>query len=101
MSETVKTTRVELRMDKDHPNNIRRFKAWVNSLPDDMDDGDICGAVGPLELEMKRVIAYRYKDGSGCGIVVNPMGTHLGERFYKRVEIISTFDRRWPGESAS
>ena len=73
--------------------NIKDLKEWLNTLPPDMDEFDISSAVGKLPATAKRIVAYKYKDGSGGGLVVNSMGTHLSDRFYGSVNIIGILDK--------
>lgn len=68
---------------------LRDFKAWLNSLPPHCDDFDIEAVVGCLPSASKRVIAYESKDGTGGGICVNSMGSHLQNEFWSDVEIIN------------
>ena len=70
--------------------NLRQLKEWLETLPPEMDEAEIASCVGGVPLDAKRVVAYRYKGAGEPGIVVNSMGTHLGDDFYKSVEIVST-----------
>lgn len=68
---------------------VKTLREWLATLPPEMDDACIASAVGPWPSMAKRVIAYGAKDGSCSGVVVNSMGTHLSDDWYKDVEIIS------------
>lgn len=68
------------------------FIRWITGLPENLKAAPIQSAVGPWPSGAKRIIAYEYKDGSGIGIVVNSMGTHLSDDWYKSVNVISIFE---------
>lgn len=63
---------------------IGRLKAWLATLPPEMDATTIQSCVAGHPSSAKRVIAYRYRDGSGMGIVVNSMGTHMADDFCRK-----------------
>lgn len=71
----------------------KRLAAWILSLPQDVQDGAVDGIVGGLKggqpFAAKRAVAYRWKDGSGAGIYVNPMGTHASDATLADVERVS------------
>lgn len=73
---------------------VKDLRDWLGTLPPDMDAGEVSSAVGTMALQAKRVIAYRYNDGSGCGVAVNSVGTHLGDLWYSDVEIVSVLSHR-------
>ncbi len=47
---------------------------WILGLPEEIQNGAVCGIVGGGIFTAKRVVAY--DTGSDCGIYVEPMGTH-------------------------
>lgn len=59
----------------------------LSEIPQDIrEKAEVCGVVGNLPSTAKRVIIAAFKDGSGHMLIVNPMGTHLPEKFYNSVE---------------
>ena len=56
---------------------VRTVREWLESLPDEFQDAPFEATVHRLPSSLKRLVAYRYRDGSGIGVVANPMGSHL------------------------
>lgn len=71
---------------------VARLREWLNSLPPELDNAHIDGVVHGRPCTAKRVVAFTYKDGSGAGVVVNPMGTHLDDAFWLVAEVFSMLD---------
>jgi hypothetical protein len=69
--------------------NVGELKKWLASLPPEFDSADVESVVGRCPSYAKRVVAYRYKDGGGIGVVVNSMGTHLSDEVWDGMEIVS------------
>lgn len=67
----------------------RQLAEFINQLPPDMQDAEVCSLVGSIPSTAKRVMAIRTKDG-GRMIAVNSMGTHLCDRFAEHCEFVST-----------
>lgn len=77
-------------------NTINDLRRWLGTLPVEMGEGSVDGTLSyGGNSPMKRVVAYRYKNGSSCGIVINPLGTYLNDAFYEDVEVVSVFDWRF------
>ena len=69
---------------------LKQLRAWLDTLPADFDDAEVCSDLHGNAYNAKRVVAARYKDGSGATIVVNPMGSHLSDYFYDVNDVVST-----------
>ena len=66
--------------------NARQLADWILSLPEDVQNSPVEGWIqsSSWPLVAKRVVAYRWKDGSGGGIAINPAGTHYAEEFFTK-----------------
>lgn len=69
--------------------NVRELRDWLAALPDDMQDAEVDSVVHGQPCQAKRVVAYRWKDGSGKGIVVNSMGTHISDHAWSDMDVVS------------
>ncbi len=72
---------------------VKMLKQFLADLPDDMDDANIESVVSTfptIPYSLKRIIAYRGKADKHCGVVMNPLGTHLSDEFYADNERIAT-----------
>jgi hypothetical protein len=76
------------RIDDKKECNVANLIAWLQKLPPDFQSAEIGSCVGPQSSSAKRVVAYRFKDGSGRGICVNSMGSHMSDDWWDSVEII-------------
>ena len=52
---------------------------WLKSLPEEFQSAPVESAPpgSDMPLSLKRVVAYRRKNGEGIGVAVNSMGTHF------------------------
>lgn len=67
--------------------NAQELFECLSRIPKDLrEKAEVCGVVGNFPSTAKRVVMAAYKDGSGHMLIVNPMGTHLREKFYNSVE---------------
>lgn len=62
----------------------KQLAEWILALPDDIQAADVSGWItsSSWPLTAKRVVAFRWKDGSAGGIAINPAGTHYSEDFF-------------------
>jgi len=56
---------------------VAQVRQWLGELPGEWDEVEFQGMVGSFPCALKRIVAYREKDGGAVGVVCNPMGTHL------------------------
>ncbi|GEM_PF-1581793 len=56
---------------------VRCVREWLARLPKEFQDVEFETVFGGLPVNLKRVVAYRAKDGSCKGVTVNGMGSHL------------------------
>lgn len=56
---------------------LKEIANWILTLPEDIQAEEMCSVVHGRPFTAKRVVAFRYKDGSGKGAYVESMGTHL------------------------
>lgn len=56
---------------------VRHLREWLDSLPEEFQDVPFESTMGGMPHTLKRIVAYRSKDGSCKGVVTNPMGSHL------------------------
>lgn len=68
---------------------VRDLKAWLATLPPEFEDAEIQSIVGRTPSTAKRLVAYRYDDGSGIGIYVNSMGTHTSDEHWQSIEPVA------------
>lgn len=67
---------------------VKQLREWLETLPPEMDDAPVQSIVHGYPSGSKRVIAFKYKDGSGVGLCVNSMGTHGTNDFGKSIETV-------------
>lgn len=68
--------------------NVKQLREWLQKLPPDFDLAEIQSTVHGMPSMAKRVIAYQWKDAKCFGVVVNSMGTHLSDEWFK--DVVST-----------
>jgi len=56
---------------------VKLVREFLASLPEEYQNAEFFAQVGPGPKQLKRIVAYRTKDGTEVGVVANPMGTHL------------------------
>lgn len=71
---------------------INQIALWLQSLPEDIRSSDLQSVVHGHPSSAKRLVAYRFKDGSGQGVYVESMGTHLLESQGLGMEFVSVCD---------
>lgn len=81
---------------------FHQFTMWLNRLSMEHTDVEIEGMtnsiIGPFTA--KRVVCYRSNKTKRIGLVVNPMGTHLSDEFYRENDILSIFELQPSAESS-
>lgn len=68
---------------------LKQFIEWVATLPPEFQEAELEAIVHNYPSTLKRIVAYRYKDNSGIGIVANPMGTRIYGNFEESCNIVS------------
>jgi hypothetical protein len=63
---------------------VAELKQWLSTLPPEFEQARIESVVHGLPCVAKRVVAYTYADGT-AGLVVNSMGTHLDDDWWKEI----------------
>jgi len=63
---------------------------WIKTLPADVRASDVCSIVHGMPFGAKRAVAFAFKDGSGHGIYIESMGTHLSEARASEMKFLST-----------
>lgn len=76
------TTLIEQRNEKESvcksgDITVRAVREWLATLPDEFQDSEFGSVFGSMPVNLKRIVAWRAKDGSDKGVAANPMGTHL------------------------
>ena len=56
---------------------VRCVSEWLASLPEEWQDTPFEAVWGGRTVTLKRLVAYRAKNGGGRGVATNSMGTHL------------------------
>ena len=56
---------------------VRCVREWLAALPEEWQDAPFEAVWGGMPVTLKRIVAYRAKDGGSKGVAANSMGTHL------------------------
>jgi hypothetical protein len=67
---------------------IKEIANWLLTLPEDVQASDLSSIVHGSPFTAKRVVAYRFKDGSGAGVYVESMGTHMKDEHGAAMEFL-------------
>ena len=76
------TNQLQKRSDKetictDGKITVRLLREWLATLPEEFLDAEFESTLAGFPVSLKRIVAYRTKDGSCKGVCTNSMGTHL------------------------
>lgn len=56
---------------------VAHLREWLAALPEEFQKAELESCRGGLPLTLKRIVAYRSKDGSCIGVCANSVGSHL------------------------
>lgn len=56
---------------------VEALQAWLATLPEEWKKTKVHAVFGSFPAGLKRIVAFKSKDGKFQGICVNSMGTHL------------------------